>query len=364
MKYGIGRSRMGGFGLVELMLATALGLIVVAGVIVIFVAQRQVYNNSSSQSRIQDSDNAIAALVTPVVRGAGFMGCSNIGNGILTYNSSPATPLTFNADSAVQGYTGTVPASLVDDAADDTTTTDWTPSLDTSVTSASNGGPEQGNDVLVTIGTAQQASPIGVTAPITGSPITVNDATQLAAINGGGAQMVAVSDCGKSSLFLATSIATNSVAFNSGPSNTPSYQANSQLVPVQQTVFFVAKGDGGQSALWQGVMTLPAGATTAAGATWKMSEMIPGVVAMKVLYGIGTGGDETSGQYVDASKVTDWSQVTSVKLGFLVEGGLGSAAIPSAAWSYTLFGNTISMPADSRMRHVFYLTANTRNATL
>ncbi|MEW9573125.1 PilW family protein [Rhodanobacter sp. Si-c] len=364
MKYGTGRSRMGGFGLLELMLAAALGLIVVAGVIVIFVAQRQVYNNSSSQSLIQDSDNAIAALVTPVVRGAGFTGCGTIGNGVISSISSPATPLTFNANSTVQGYTGTMPASLVDNAGDDSTASDWTPSLDASITTASNGGPEQGSDVLVVIGAAQNASPIGVTAPITGSPIAVNDTTQLEAINGGGAQMVAVSDCSKSTIFMATGIGSDSVAFSSGPGSTPSYQANSQLIPVQQTVFFVAKGDGGQSALWQGVMTLPAGATTAAGAAWKMNEMVPGVAAMKVLYGIGAGGDETAGQYVDASEVSDWSQVTSVKLGFVVEGGLGSATVPPAAWSYTLFGKTVSMPADSRMRHVFYLTVNTRNTTL
>lgn len=362
MKYGIGRNRTRGFGLLELMLAMGLGLIVIAGVIVIFLAQRQVYNNSTSQSLIQDSENAISAIVLPVTRSAGFMGCGAINNGVLAYISSPATPLTFDTDSAVQGYTGTLPTSLQDNATDDTSSgADWTPTLDKSIYTASNGGPEQGSDVLVLIGAAPNSTPIGVTEPITGSPITVNDATQLAAINGGSSQMVAVSDCTKSSVFMATGVSGTSVAFSSGPSSTPSYQANTQLIPIQQTVFFVAHGDGGQSALWQGVMTIPAGGT-ATTAAWKMNEMVPGVVAMKVLYGIGP--NEAATQYVDASEVTNWSQVTSIKLGFLVEGGIGSAAVPSTAWSYTLFGDTISMPADSRMRHVFYMTVNIRNATL
>lgn len=361
MKYGIGRHRTGGFGLLELMLAMGLGLIVVAGVIVIFVAQRKVYNTSSSQSLMQDSENAIAAVVLPVARGAGFMGCGAINNGVIPYNSAAATPLTFNTNSAVQGYTGTLPTTQKDNAANDTTTTDWNPTLDASVATASNGGPEQGSDVLALIGAAPGATPIGVTVPITGSPITVNDGTQLTAINGGGPQMVAVSDCSKSAVFMATSVSKTSVAFSSGPGTTLDYRVGTQLIPLQQTVFFVAHGDGGQSALWQGVMTIPAGGTTA-GAKWKMSELVPGVVAMKVLYGI--GANEAAAQYVDASKVTNWSQVVSIKLGFLVEGGIGSATIPKAPWSYTLFGNTLSMPADSRMRHVFYMTVNIRNATL
>jgi type IV pilus assembly protein PilW len=357
MKYGIKHGRTGGFGLLELMLAMALGLIVVAGVIVIFVAQRQVYSNSSSQSLIQDADNAIAAVIMPVVRGVGFMGCGAMSNGVISYNTTPPTPLTFNTNSAVQGYTGTMPATLTDNAADDTNKADWTPSLDKSIYTAGNGGPEKGSDVLVLIGATPNATPIGVTAPIVGSPILVNDATQLSS----GAQMVAVSDCVKSSVFQVTGVNGTKVAYSSGPSNTPTYQADTQLIPIQQTMFFVAHGDGGQSALWEGVMTIPPGGT-AANAKWTMSAMVPGVVAMKVLYGIGSDGTTT--QYVDASAVSDWAQVTSVKLGFLVEGGLGSATIPSAAWSYTLFANSISMPADSRMRHVFYMTVNTRNGTL
>jgi type IV pilus assembly protein PilW len=356
---------MAGFGLLELMLAMGLGLIVTAGLLVIFLAEQQVYNNSSAQSLMQDSDNAISAVITPVARGVGFMGCGalNSSNGVLSYNSSPHTPLTFNTSSAVQGYTGTLPASLSDNAADDDTASDWTPSLDSSITSTSNGGPEKGSDIVVLIGAAPNATPVGVTAPIVGSPISINDGSQFAAINSGGAQMVAVSDCLKSSVFQAAGVSGTTLTYSSGPSNTPSYQAGAQVIPLQQTMFFVAKGDGGQSALYEGVMTIPSGGS-ASTATWTVNEMVPGVLAMKVLYGIGT--NETATQYVDASEVGNWSNVTSIKLGFLVEGGVGSATMPSAAWSYPLFDSTISIsvPADTRMRHVFYMTINTRNATL
>ncbi|HEV2538877.1 MAG TPA: PilW family protein [Frateuria sp.] len=351
--------RVKGFGLIELMIAMAIGLVVAAGVIVIFVAERQVYSNSSAQALIQDADNAISAVISPVARGTGFVGCGAISSGIVSYIGTHATPLTFDTTSSVKGFTGTVPTQVVDNSANDTTAKDWTPTLDASLVKA--GGAEQGSDVISMIGAAPGASPIGVQAPVLGSPILVNDVSQLSKINGGGPQMVAISDCGKSSAFEITSISGTSLAFSSGPNGTPAYPKDSQIIPLQQTVFFVGKGDSGQSALFRGVMTLPASGA-ASGATWTVTEMVPGVIAMKALYGTGPASQAT--EYFDASGVTDWTAVTTVRLGFLVEGPLGSAPMPSGPQTYQLLNAAITVPADTRLRHVFSMTINPRNDTL
>ena len=352
---------MAGFGLLELMIAMGLGLIVTAGVLVIFIAEQQVYNNSSSQSLMQDANNAISATISPVARGVGFLGCGVIDTNTLNDLSGAPTPLTFNTSSAVQGYTGTIPSSFsfVDGAANVTSAGDWNPSLDTSIVNA--GGAEQGNDVLVLVGAVPNFQPIGLPNGVTTSPFTVNNVTNLPAMP----VPVAVSDCGYSTVFLVTAVNGTSLTYSSGPNGTPQYPVGTQLVPLQQTMFFVAQGHGGQSSLFEGVMTIPAGGSSLSGATWTVNEMVPGVTAMKVLYGIGTGGQAT--QYVDASQVTNWLSVTSIKLGFVVEGDVGSVAKPSAAQSYTLFNDTndvVTVPADTRLRHVFYMTINTRNSTL
>ena len=131
------KHRHTGFGLVELMIAMALGLFVVAGVLVVFIAQRQVYQSSNSQSLIQDADNAISAIITPVVRGAGFTGCASLAGGVKAYPSATNTPLTFNTTSPVQGFDSkTIPSPLVDGAANDTSAGDWSPSLDASFITA------------------------------------------------------------------------------------------------------------------------------------------------------------------------------------------------------------------------------------
>jgi len=358
MKFNSMPSRSAGYGLLEFMLAMALGIIVTGGVIVIFIAERQVYQNSSSQTLIQDSDNAISAIITPIVRGAGFTGCGGINDGVNTYLGATTTTLTFETASAVYGFTGTLPVSITDNAANDAIATDWAPALDGSLV----GDAEPGSDVVTFIGAVPYSKPDGVAQFINGQ-ITVAD-TSLLPTNV--PQVMGLSDCGKSSVFFATTVNAGVVTFLSGPSpngapiGTVQYGTSTQLIPVQQTAFFVGKGDGNQSALYQGVMT--PGANGASDATWTINEAVPGVIAMKALYGIGGGGQTT--QYVDAAAVTNFAQINTVKLAFLIEGNVGSSPIPSGPQTYALLGNAVVVPADSRLRHVFNMTVNLRNDTL
>jgi type IV pilus assembly protein PilW len=361
MKFSPRPKRMAGFGLIEFMIAMALGVIVTGGVIEIFIAERQVYQSASSQTLIQDSDNAIGAVITPIVRGAGFTGCGTINNGVASYiGAAPPSILTYSTSSDVQGFTGTLPAQMTDNAANDATAGDWTPALDASLTGSAI--VEKGSDVLTLIGAAPGTTPVGVINFAAGA-ITVDDASKLLAGN----QLMAVSDCGKSSMFMATGVtaATGVVTFATGPNGTPLYGLGTQLIPMQQTVFFVGQGHGGQSALFRGVMTPGAGAGNGvAGAKWTNSETVPGVIAMKVLYGVATNGNGQATEYFDASHVVNWPSVTTIKLAFLLEGNLGSSPIPAGAQTYSLLGSAVTVPADSRLRHIFNMTVNARNNTL
>lgn len=348
------KARSAGFGLIELMLAMVLGLIVLAGVLVVFIAQRQVYQSSNSQALIQDANNALSAVITPVIRGAGFTGCGSIDTGVNSYVSVPAAPLTFNTNSAVQGFEATtMPTTLVDGVANDTVAAHWTPALDASLVPH----VEQGSDVLVLIGAQPGKAAVGATVFTVGA-MTVNDASGFTPW-----QIVAVSDCGKSSVFqiVGVNTATNTLAYAVGPNGTPLYPVGSQVIPIQQTVFFVGKGDAGQSALYEGVMTIPAGGGPST-AAWTFQEMVPGVSNMQVLYGIGV--DRQTTQYVDAGAVTNWAAVTSVKLGFLIEGNQASSNASTNQKLFALFGTALAVPVDSRLRHTFYMTVNTRNTTL
>ena len=249
-----------------------------------------------------------------------------------------------------------MPATIVDGAANDTTAGDWTPALDASFLSATVGGVEQGSDVLVLIGAPPGASPVGMMSFGAGL-IKVNDSSGITNTR----QMVALSDCGKSSIFQINPAASNILAYTLGPNGTPVYPSGSQVIPIQQTAFFVATTTAGQSALFQGVMTMPSGGS-AANAKWAISAIVPGVINMQVLYGIGVNGQTT--RYVNASAVTNWGAVTSVRLGFLIEGNATSSTAATNQTAFKLFATALTVPMDSRLRHTYYMTVNTRNATL
>jgi type IV pilus assembly protein PilW len=351
------KHRATGFGLIELMIAMGIGLLVLAGVLVVFLTQRQAYQSSTSQALLQDSDNALSAIISPLVRGAGFVGCSAIGNGVKTYVTARATPLTFDTSSAIHGFkANTLPTPLIDGSANDTSASDWTPELDASLIAA--GGVADGSDVLVLIGSAPGTASVGAVAFGTGT-ITANNASSS---NGFVAPlMIAVSDCGKSSIFQVNSVNTNVLTYSLGPNGTPLYPAGSQLIPIQQTALYVAKGSAHQSGLFEAIMKIPSGGS-AADASWSTSEIVPGVMNMQVLYGVGVNGQTT--QYVNASAVTNWAAVTTIKLGFLIEGNPTSSNASTNQTTFKLFNTALTVPVDSRLRHIYYMTVNLRNATL
>ncbi len=65
-----------GFTLIELMLALALGLIVMAGLAQLFVGGGQGYASLQSQSRLQESGRYALAFIGRSARGAGYLGCN------------------------------------------------------------------------------------------------------------------------------------------------------------------------------------------------------------------------------------------------------------------------------------------------
>ncbi len=210
------------------------------------------------------------------------------------------------------------------------------------------------SDVLVVLGGALGAQPIAVTTISAGSTsLVLQNASGVAS-----GQFAAVSDCSKTSIFKITSVAGTTVNHASGAGAlanatnalSVSYPVGSQFVLLTQTAFFVARDAGGQSALVR--------ATLNQDGTWTMQSLIPGVDTMQVRYGIGSNGVPT--QYVPASSVTNWGEVYSVRLGFLIAGQQGSSSVSPT--QYTVQGATITVPSDNRLRHVYEMTINMRNS--
>lgn len=344
-----------GFSLVELMVATLISLLISYAVLEIYLAQSQLHRASNSQAVIQSTQNAIINLVTPVVRATGFMGCGTLVSALSNLNAGGPSPIaTLNTNPImIIGYSGGGASFTITQAnpANDGNVNSWTPSLEPTLA----GNVQKGNDVLIVLGPAPGSFPLAITTIDPGSSFLVVQSSPGTTVTAG--QFGAVSDCAKTVVFQITGVAGTNITHNAGggtlQNSSSTFPVNftigSQFIPLQQTAFFVGQGAGGQSALMR---------ATLVGSNWNIQPLVPGIEFMKVQYGIGSGGNIT--QYVSANAVPDWTQVYAVRIGFLMQGEVGSGA--RASNQFTVLDTQVTVPADNRIRHVFEITINLRNA--
>jgi type IV pilus assembly protein PilW len=386
-----------GLSLVEMMISLGIAMFLMVIALGIFMQETGLYKTTGTQATIQSAENAISSLVAPAVRSAGFMGCASLGpNYSFSYNLNPGvspplgtlgtpTPNPTTA-SGVFGYDALIsgaasPLAISENAANDAANGDWSPALDATLIPL----VEQGSDVLVVLGPVPGSQPVSVVSYANNSSLQLAaniSATDLSYFSGN--QWVALSDCnlGTASIFQVTNgvgvAAANPLPYvvGSGAQLTnaagvggmmasflappPATVANSnfiQLIPLQQTAFFVAHGNNGQSALMMAVL--------GANNVWVVKPLVPGVDNMQVLYGVSLPGKSSVQQYVPASVVGNWATVHSVRIGFLLDGQFGSQAqpAPGSIFSTTILGTVVNLPADTRLRHVFEITVNVRNAS-
>jgi|EndMetStandDraft_9_1072997.scaffolds.fasta_scaffold48515_2 type IV pilus assembly protein PilW len=157
------------------------------------------------------------------------------------------------------------------------------------------------------------------------------------------------------------------------------------------SVFHVVRGSDGEPTLvcsYRDPTTL----------TWATVPLVKGVEALQVLYGTDgvapnvcagdatTGADSVAERYLHASQLdgasgtycaNNWARVRSVRIGLLVRGPVGSAAVreaktwpvlsaPGAAYSFIDAsndpGSSLDVPADGRLRQQMVFTVHLRNA--
>jgi len=110
-----------GFSLIELMLALALGVVVTAGIVSLFVGNNQTYTLLSGQSRMQENARFAVDFIGRSARAAGYRGCAPEADKIFkTLNGAWNQLFEFDITTPIQAfnYTGT-----------GVTVNDWTPAL-------------------------------------------------------------------------------------------------------------------------------------------------------------------------------------------------------------------------------------------
>ena len=370
-----------GFSLVELMVATLLGLILTAGVISVYLASSKDYSLNNALGAVQNNGRLALNFLEPKIRMAGFFGCGHV----VQPDSILSTNLATDSNAlAVQGYefSGTGMGATYQIKAThpgiETSASSWSPSLTDDIVetvglnTTAPGGAIPGSDILL----LHEAAPGGVNLvyPFTddsdGLYVAASQDTQLAI-----GELALVTDCQHAGLFQITDIAKNYRGGNRdrlghssnatlSPGNNPQgrfahndYGADSQILSYGTYLFYVGIGRDKNPALYQ--VSLRKDATLG-----RPVELVSGIENMQLLFGVDTDADEIPNQFLTADQITDWDQVVSVRIALLTHSAESSTDAPGAP-SFTLFGPTdgltLTVPHDGRLRRVFEETISIRN---
>ncbi len=344
------RSRHGaGFSLIELMLALALGLVIVTGIVQLFVSNSQTYTVLNGQARMQENARFALEFISRGARSAGYYGClrdpQNLVKGLAgDWGLIPEV----DVSRPVQGYEGNPGGT-------------WTPGLltlprsdvvDANVRYKGQGIDSRviapGTDVVVFRGLRQPGARLAQVLQPDGTPVVVAPGGDAGiAVN----DVVMIVNCEQSAVVRVTGIATtsteatlllatgatattsadgpaevffrNAATIDSPTGNVPftlsflgrSYGEDAVVSVVESTYFFIAPGLGQNNlgatplALWQKVGTAAP------------AELVQGVENLQVLYGIDTTLNDqvpNANRYVTANNVPDPSQVVSVRISLTV----------------------------------------------
>ncbi len=358
-----------GFSLVELMVALTLSLILAAGALSILYSTKITSSENERVSRVQEAGRTAFELIMQDARAAGYLGCARptVDNSTIppttTFsNGLSSNTLLWNFSQSVYGFEAT-------------TTTAWVPALTTVPASPVAAG---GSDILV-LRAARPGSPVfrtnatflpGDDIPVAADPNVTAAAfpTPVSAV---------ISDCQGAAIFVATGFTpggggTATIAHGTGggpPANTNSalnrgYAVNALVQPIETVIYYVASCNSTTApctgttppALWQVVGAKPP------------QELIQGVEAMQVKYGVDTDGDLLANTYVTADNVTNWSTVVSINIAVLAR-SIDETGVEKDKQTYNLLGGaaagggTYGPFNDRRQRAVFTTTITLRNGT-
>lgn len=363
--------KQSGYSLVELMIAAALGMFILAGVLQIFSSNKQSYRLQEGQSRLQENARYVLELLGRDVREAGYTGCRGLDK-IATFRIANAPLPSFDVSTAVIGRWW------------DQSSSSWSAAVPAAITNVT-----AGTDVL----TIQRGNSCGAT--LTGNTSASNANVQVVAPNDCGlsaGDVTMVTDCSTTHILRATSVSsgtgTQTIAHGSNV-NTANHLCTSypnaypadnngacvsgsskiyttppaQLLKFSSSSYFIRPGTNGLPSLWQLDNTEAVSGTNPV-------ELVEGVENMQVVYGIGVGGvasvyaaDTTfpTPPTAPVAGQNDWADVISARIDLLFETIDNNLTIGGQVYTYN--GATVTSP-DGRIRRVFSTTISIRNRML
>lgn len=339
------RHSMAGFSLVELMVASAISLFLLGGVIAIFASSRSSYETTERLSRIQETGRYALDQIVTDIRSSGFPGCARVPTYIGSALRS-STDLQWNfLDGPIRGY--------------QYTGTGFSPVIDTATNTP---GIANGSDILVVRRPKRDSLPLRLQDDMGASTnfITVPNVTTSGLAAG---DIALIYSCEALTYFQVSTFSGGVITHAGGGSAVPgnidnevnyAFRENAEVLPVETVVYWIAPTSDGAddvaaTSLWRRI-----GVNAA-------EELVVGVEQMQLRFGVDTNGDMVvDGPYVLADAVTDWGSVYSVEVGLLVRSP-DAYGTDLDVETYQVLDVPVPAPNDRLMREVFTTSVGVRN---
>lgn len=373
-----GGARQAGLTLIEILVAMALGLLLIAGVLQVFSGSSSSARMQEGVSRVQEGGRFSLELMKPDIRMAGLNSLCGMGlpppRNHVNINSPQFDPDIFNVNRPVFGweFVGTAPAdnySIASIEPGGVAINSWQArdgggnlrSLSTLLQNA----VVPGSDVLL----VSSVRPVPNLSAVGNTPANANAINLNAAHGTMQSSVLLVTDCVTSDLFQ-NPTNNNSTSFSRGnaggiaPGNrnmgswSTTFGPTMQVYQVNNSVYYVGRRNANSE---PGFFRRNFG--TAGSAAGTAVELVEGVESMQVLYGIGIGEGGVGGiqNYVTANNVNDWAQVMAVRVSLLLRSGEQVDTVVDTR-TFPAAGTVLQPVADRRYRQLFDSTVAVRNA--
>ncbi|GAB3784397.1 prepilin-type N-terminal cleavage/methylation domain-containing protein [Dyella agri] len=304
------RRPLAGFTLIELMVAMVLGLVVIAGVTSVFLANQQAHRTNQALGDVQDNTRIAFEMMARDIRDAGLTGCSNDGRVANVLNNGPvAGGSAWWADwnHALVGYGG----SQTDPAV---------------TTGTAAGNRVGGTDSLQLLG----GDGLGASMQVNAEPaatFTLNETGSNLKVDLKVGDVMVVCDPDHAALVQLTSLSggtlghagatgspgncTTDLNYPTVCSSTASYvfATNAQITRLRAADWYVGNNPDGGRSLYRSSLVNNAGIPTPTS-----EELVSGVTNMSITY-----HQAGSTGFVAASSVGNWTQVDAVQVRLWLE---------------------------------------------
>ncbi len=333
-----------GMTLVEILVALALSLLLLAGVMEIMLSSKQAFRIQDGLSRLQENARFAMQFLSEDLRMAGYSGCSSarVPNNIVDLDGDGVADDVY--DFAQDGLIGfEYPAlPIILTATESLTPVEVTPNTDIVVIMY--GSPAESFNLLGNL----QANNANIQLPRT-DVFAAGD-------------VLLISDCSTADIFSATNVTNGSSrttiahANNNNLDNrlSKAYGTDATVMGLIKAAYYVGPNAVGIPSLYRKRMV---------GSGMQVEELVEGVESMQLLYGEDLDADGIPNRYIPADAVGNFANVVSVRIGLLLR-TIDEVDRQLNTNTYNVLDETVDPADDRRLRRIFETTIMLRNRNI